>query len=79
MDIGTGLGMSFVVFLALVIYLLPALIAGGRKHHQQGAILGLNLLLGWTLLGWIAAFVWALTAVQTNEKATPTAAPDIVG
>ena len=37
-------------------------IAGARRHHQTGAILVLNLLLGWTLLGWIAALVWAFTA-----------------
>jgi hypothetical protein len=32
------------------------------------AIFALNLLLGWTLLGWFAALVWSLTAVQAQAK-----------
>ncbi len=44
------------------LYFVPTVIAGARHHHQTGAILVLNLLLGWTLLGWIAALVWAFTA-----------------
>ncbi|NIJ49669.1 superinfection immunity protein [Rhizomicrobium electricum] len=45
----------------LGVYLLPTWIAFGQKHHSRGAILALNLLLGWTLLGWIGALVWSLT------------------
>ena len=54
----------------LIIYFLPSLIAAGRTHHQSKAILALNLLLGWTLLGWVGAMVWAFTAVdQPTERA----------
>lgn len=48
----------------LVVYLLPAWIAIMRKHHQTAAILLLNLLLGWTALGWIAALVWSATSTR---------------
>lgn len=52
--------------LALVIvlwlYLVPTFIAGCRGHHNTMAILVLNLLLGWTALGWIVALVWSCTA-----------------
>ena len=57
-------------FLA-IIYLIPYLIAASRKHHQNAAIFALNLLLGWTGLGWIAALVWSLTSVQQNVTTTP--------
>ena len=50
-------------------YFVPALVARLRKHHQANAIGALNLLLGWTVLGWIAAFVWSLTAVQATPAA----------
>lgn len=53
----------FILF-AAVAYFLPAMVAAGRHHHQTAAIFTLDLLLGWTLLGWIAALVWSLTAVQ---------------
>lgn len=43
-------------------YFLPTLIAGIRNHHNAGAILALNLLLGWTFIGWAAALVWSFTA-----------------
>jgi hypothetical protein len=52
---------------ALIGYFLPALIAAGRKHHQNGAIFTLNLLLGWTFFGWVAALVWAMTAVHKPD------------
>jgi hypothetical protein len=48
----------------LGIYLMPAIIAELRRHPQRIAIAALNVLLGWTLLGWVIAFVWSLTAVR---------------
>jgi hypothetical protein len=39
-------------------------IAASRGHPNTIAIAALNILLGWTMLGWIASLVWALTAVQ---------------
>ncbi len=46
----------------IVLYFLPGIIAIRRKHHNDTAILVLNLLLGWTVLGWIAALIWSLTS-----------------
>lgn len=43
----------------LAIYFIPAF--AGRKKRQSGAILALNLLLGWTVLGWIGALIWAIS------------------
>lgn len=48
----------------LVLYFLPGLIANARKHPNYNAILLLNLLTGWTGLGWLAALIWSVTAVQ---------------
>ena len=48
--------------LAVTIYLLPAFVAAGRRHRNAGAIFALNLFLGWTLLGWVLALVWGMTA-----------------
>ena len=45
--------------LLLAVYFLPTMI--GFRKRNAGAIFALNLLLGWTLIGWIAALVWALT------------------
>lgn len=52
-----------IVFLmfALTIYLLPTMTAAFNRHRSLGAVFALNLLLGWTFLGWVAALVWSLT------------------
>ena len=47
----------------LVLYFLPSIIALLRRHQVMAIIL-LNLLLGWTALGWIVALVWSVAAKQ---------------
>lgn len=44
---------------SVVFYLLPAIIAHRKKHPNATAITVLTLGLGWTLLGWVVALVWA--------------------
>ncbi len=58
----------FYILVAMWIYIIPALVASLRDHHNRNAIIALNLLLGWTALGWIAALVWALTATARPEE-----------
>jgi hypothetical protein len=43
-----------------VLYFLPAILAFGRSKRDAVAILVLNLLLGWTVIGWVISLVWAL-------------------
>ena len=51
-----------ILFMLLVeVYLFPAVIAWARRHPNRAAIILLDILLGWTLLGWVAAMVWAFT------------------
>ena len=56
MDILLGL---ILIGIALWIYFIPAIV--GRKKVNATAISLLNLLLGWTLIGWVFALVWATT------------------
>ncbi len=53
-------------FLLIVVlsafYFLPFIIGYNKKNAI--AIFTLNLLLGWTLIGWVVALVWALS----NDK-----------
>lgn len=53
---------SGLVILVLAGYFIPAIIAAVRGHKNRMAITALNVLLGWTFVGWVAAFVWALTS-----------------
>jgi hypothetical protein len=42
-------------------YMLPSIVAHARQQPNLAAILALNVLLGWTVIGWVIALVWALT------------------
>jgi len=48
------------VVMMFVLYFLPAVIAFLRKHKNKLAIFLLNLLLGWTVLGWTASLIWSV-------------------
>jgi hypothetical protein len=55
------------LLLVVVIYMLPTVIAFGREHPRRQDIAVVNILLGWTLIGWIAVFLWALLVQVENE------------
>ena len=54
-----------------VIYFIPAINAQSRKHASVGAIFLLNLLLGWTVLGWLIALFWSATGNTRAAEASP--------
>jgi len=41
------------------LYFLPTIVALVRQRHDTVSILLLNLFLGWSVVGWIVALVWA--------------------
>jgi hypothetical protein len=74
----------------LVVYFVPTWLALARRHHWIFRIFVLNLLLGWTVIGWAVTFHMACTSrvatkglwrrsdiVAGSESATyiPTAVP----
>lgn len=42
------------------LYFAPTISACAEKKRNAVAIFALNLLLGWTLIGWVVAMVWSL-------------------
>ena len=48
------------IVLIFALYFLPTLIAFLRQHKNKLAIFLLNLLLGWTVLGWVVSLVWSV-------------------
>jgi hypothetical protein len=43
-----------------VMYFLPSIIGLARSKRDIGAIILLNFFLGWTMIGWVIALVWAV-------------------
>ncbi|RKS42667.1 T4 superinfection immunity protein [Gillisia mitskevichiae] len=50
--------------IGFILYFLPTII--GWNKRNSNAILAINLLLGWTFIGWMVAFIWSL-----SKDATP--------
>lgn len=52
-----GVGLGFMV----LVYFFPSIVAMRRQKSNSSAIFVLNLLTGWTFIGWVIACVWAYT------------------
>lgn len=50
------------VVLALTVYFLPAIIGMVRRHVNAVPVFLTNLYFGWTVVGWIVALIWSLSA-----------------
>lgn len=57
---------AWVVAVCTLGYMLPWAIAATRGKANSGAIGWLNLLVGWTVIGWIAALVMACMSHQST-------------
>lgn len=59
---------SLVMLLAIVgLYLLPTIIAFDRKVVNKWSVAVINILLGWTLVGWAVALAFAVRD-STNKQ-----------
>ena len=63
-DAATGFAIAFIIG----IYFLPDWVAQSRGHPDRGSIFVLNLFLGWTFLGWVAALIWANSYIDKNKR-----------
>jgi hypothetical protein len=53
---------------SLVIYFIPTIIAIIRHARNAVGIVVLNILGGWTFVGWIIALVWSITDKQQGNS-----------
>lgn len=50
------------------LYCLPSIVALLRRHPETGNIVVLNILGGWTVVGWLIAFIWASWSSTDPKK-----------
>lgn len=50
-----------VVLVVIGLYFLPYIVAASNKKQNSAAIGALNFFLGWTVVGWVVALVWAMS------------------
>jgi hypothetical protein len=49
------------------LYFLPSIIAGLKRKKSIVSILIMNIFLGWTIVGWIVAFIWAMVGSRSKS------------
>jgi TM2 domain-containing membrane protein YozV len=47
-----------------MVYMLPTILAQNKVY--LGGICILNVFLGWTIIGWICALIWAVSSPKDN-------------
>lgn len=69
----------FMGVLFLAAYFLPSIVAAIRKVPNFGSVIIVNLLLGWTFVGWVVAMAMAsrsqVVPVQAHQIEHPPAPP----
>jgi hypothetical protein len=55
-----------IVFLAC--YFLPWIIGKSRNVSNNGILFFINLLAGWTVVGWLACLIWASCAESRERR-----------
>ena len=56
------------IIILVSVYFLPSIIATVRSHPERIFIDLLKRFLGWTIVGWIVALVWALNSDSKEKK-----------
>jgi hypothetical protein len=52
----------------VTLYFVPAIVAFSRKHNSKVAILVVNFVFGWSLVGWVIALFWACTGNTVGNR-----------
>jgi T4 superinfection immunity protein len=64
-----GIFLLILIVIGFAVYFLPYSIARIRRTEHGPAIFWVNVFFGWTVLGWIAALIWAVTETAAHETA----------
>lgn len=58
--------MILIEIVFIVIYFIPTIIVANRVNPSP--IIALNILTGWTIIGWIISLVWALNRDYAKQE-----------
>lgn len=58
----------FIIITTALIYFIPTVICLIRKHTCKLYIICLNIILGWTIIGWITSLIWSFIDNKTTGK-----------
>lgn len=61
------LGSIIYLIIAAFFYMLPTIIGRHRGVANLGSVAVINVFLGWTFIGWVAALAMAFRSVQKGD------------
>jgi hypothetical protein len=69
----------FISALLILFYLLPTFLAFDQGHRRRVLISVLNVLLGWTIIGWIGLLLWSMTRSHRDSQEPQRAETGVLG
>ena len=73
----TATGFAYLLII-LAFYMIPTIIAVIRKVPNIGSVVVINLLLGWTFIGWVVALAMSVRSVPPPTYAPPGVPPPAI-
>jgi hypothetical protein len=61
-------GPLIILFVGVLLYLLPSMIASKRQHPSANSICIINIFFGWTLVGWVLCLAWSASGLPTQSR-----------
>ena len=58
----------FISAILILFYLLPTWLAFDQGHRRRVTIGVLNVLLGWTIIGWFGLLLWSMTRSRRDSQ-----------
>ena len=55
------------ILCAAYFYIFPSLLAVHENHPHARAVAMVNLLLGWTIVGWLVSLFWVLSSTPATK------------
>ncbi|MGE5305121.1 MAG: superinfection immunity protein [Alphaproteobacteria bacterium] len=62
--------LGLLIVIGLSVYFLPVIVAQIRSTERPGTMFAVNLIFGWTVVGWIVALIWAMGQQPAAEGET---------
>lgn len=60
-------GGGWIILIVVIVYFLPTAIALTRSQPNSAAIFLVNLVFGWTFIGWFVALIWSIKAIDRPQ------------
>ncbi|MCY3914168.1 MAG: superinfection immunity protein [Chloroflexi bacterium] len=69
---------AIVIICGSFLYFSPSIVAHLKEHKRTASIFLVNLILGWTVIGWVVVWIWMLrTMPKTTESGRRSLQPSV--